>query len=54
MTSKKITVSGKNLEMLEKYYKDTVSDMEYEISFSEFLCKNAIWNLESNRRVQKK
>ena len=43
---KSITVSGKVLKTLERYYKDELSKSMYHISFAEFVTKHAIRDIE--------
>jgi hypothetical protein len=43
---KTVTISGKTLKTLERYYKEELSKSMYNISFAEFVTKHAIRDIE--------
>ena len=43
---KTVTISGKTLKALERYYKEELSKSMYHISFAEFVTKHAIRDIE--------
>lgn len=43
---KTLTISGKTLKTLERYYKDELGKSMYHISFAEFVTKHAIRDIE--------
>lgn len=43
---KTLTISGKTLKTLERYYKEELSKSMYRISFAEFVTKHAIRDIE--------
>jgi hypothetical protein len=46
---KTITVSGKTLKTLERYYREELDKSLYHISFAEFVTKHAIRDIEREK-----
>lgn len=51
---KTITITGKILTDLERYYKKELSTSMYSISFSEFVCKHALRDIERGEEKESK